>query len=107
MINFIKSNLNGNEPDTTTSSTTTNPTDTTTTETTSQTTSSTTTKDNSNDKCPNGDGYYADKETSCRNFYYCLYTGTSNAIIYQFTCPAGLLFDQKLKICNYPNVVVC
>lgn len=58
-------------------------------------------------KCPNGDGTYADKSSGCRNYYMCVNTGTQYAQISTFTCPSNLVYDSKTKVCNYPNLVTC
>ena len=54
-------------------------------------------------KCSKGDGYYA--SPGCTGFYQCIYSGTlvTNVIL----CPAGLLFDTKLNVCNWASIVLC
>jgi len=58
-------------------------------------------------KCKNGDGYFADFESGCRNYYICQFTGTSYESVISQTCPSGLLFDNINKVCNYTNLVTC
>lgn len=58
-------------------------------------------------KCFRGDGFYADKPSGCTRYYQCLYTGTSNEVIFYYACSAGLLFDEKLNVCNYASAVSC
>ncbi|CAF0850254.1 unnamed protein product [Brachionus calyciflorus] len=89
VINFIKEKIFGENLTTTTKTTST----------------SSTTKPNN--KCPNGTGTYADKDSNCRKFYVCSLDSQGNYRIEIFDCPADLLFDDKIKICNYPNQVIC
>jgi hypothetical protein len=60
-----------------------------------------------NNKCNNGDGYYADVSSGCQNYYVCQFTGTQYATITNHSCPPGLLFDSGMRICNWANQVVC
>jgi hypothetical protein len=43
----------------------------------------------------------------CKTYHICNYSGTIYQQIYNFDCPNGLLFDNSLKICNWPNMVNC
>ncbi|RZC39266.1 CBM 14 domain containing protein, partial [Asbolus verrucosus] len=56
-------------------------------------------------ECPPVDGpdavYFPDP-TDCSRFYEC-----SNGVAYLFDCPAGLDFDPKLNVCNYPEQAGC
>ena len=62
---------------------------------------------NGNGKCPNGDGYYVDYSSGCQNYYLCNFSGTSYQTVTNYSCPNGLLFDDKLKVCNWANQVSC
>ena len=77
--------------------------------TTTQVPSITTTRfiESGNEKCKNGDGYYADLSSGCQNYYVCQFTGTQFATITNHSCPGGLLFDSGMKICNWANQVNC
>ena len=59
----------------------------------------------SNGKCLNGDGFYANP--GCKSFYRCSSSGTANQQVFQFDCPTGLLFDESIKVCNWPSLVNC
>merc|ERR1711973_2141 len=41
---------------------------------------------------------------SCAEYYVCVYT---NPKAYVFHCPADLLYDPILRVCNWPQVVNC
>jgi hypothetical protein len=41
-------------------------------------------------------------QTECRKFYLCALNKLN-----MLSCPIGLLFDTKLKRCNYANGVIC
>jgi hypothetical protein len=43
-----------------------------------------------NNKCFNGDGYYADVSSGCQNYYVCQFTGTQYTTIINHSCPTGL-----------------
>ena len=58
---------------------------------------------NSNIKCPKGDGYYATQ--GCTGYYKCFSSGTQITAV--ILCPAGLLFDVSINICNWASSVVC
>lgn len=47
------------------------------------------------------------KGTSCREFYACFYSGTAYAQRYNYACPDNLIYDVKIKGCNYPTLAVC
>ena len=61
----------------------------------------------SNNKCYRGDGYYADKDTGCQQYYVCVFAGTIYEQLHYYTCPAGTFFDEKTSSCNYSNQVTC
>ena len=63
-----------------------------------------TTKNPNNADCPNGDGFYADVASNCKDYYLCIYQGSSKM---KYSCPQGLLFDMNSKSCNFPNAVTC
>ena len=44
----------------------------------------------SGDKCFRGDGYYADRDSGCTQYYICRFTGTSFLQITYYTCPSGM-----------------
>lgn len=98
MINYIRSKIFNNEDSTTTKSTST--------ESTIKPTPSSTSNP-SNSKCANGNGYYGDKESGCKKFYVCKDLQNGNYDITIFDCPSHLLFDEKIKSCNYPSQVSC
>lgn len=58
-------------------------------------------------KCSKEDGFYADYNSNCENYFLCMFSGTTMERIIDYSCPAGLLFDDKLKICNWANLVTC
>ena len=99
MINFIKSKILNDNGSTTTESTTTE-------STTSPTTRPTTTNP-SDVKCKNGHGYYSDTASGCKKFYICVSLPNGGYNTVYFNCPSGLLFDDKIKSCNYPSQVSC
>lgn len=39
---------------------------------------------------------------NCSNFYRC-----ANGILYEQSCPGGTKFDNRLKVCNWPDQVTC
>ena len=41
---------------------------------------------------------------SCAEYYVCVYT---NPRAYVFHCPADLLYDPILRVCNWPQAVNC
>ena len=51
------------------------------------------------------DGFFPSSD--CTGFYRCVYTGTPYAQQYYFDCPAGLLFDAGLSVCNWASQVNC
>lgn len=55
--------------------------------------------------CINGNGFYEDPTSNCRNFFLCVFTGTPSAKVYTYTCPDDLLFDTVTKACN--TDVIC
>lgn len=74
---------------------------------TSSTTSRASTVSNAHQTCFNGEGYYADVAANCEKYYFCQSISSNDFSVYTFNCPAGLLFDQNLNICNWANLVVC
>ncbi|XP_054163387.1 uncharacterized protein LOC128961201, partial [Oppia nitens] len=48
-------------------------------------------------------GYYADINTNCRVFHVCTPDGRKST----FICPYGLLFNQKLTVCDWSRNVDC
>lgn len=57
--------------------------------------------------CPHVEGYYADPE-NCRWFFACLDhigDGVAPLTAYEFRCPFGLVFNEKLLICDWPWLV--
>lgn len=91
LINFIKTELMNGDVLTTTSQT-------------SITTASTSRP--VDQRCMNGPGYYADKQSQCRKFYLCA-ASNGKFNIFEFECPNGLLFDEKILACNYQSQVMC
>ena len=65
------------------------------------------TKSSNVGKCAAGDGYHADIASGCTKFYLCQFSGTPYESIISFTCPNSLLFDTKIKACNYMHSVNC
>ncbi|CAF0926589.1 unnamed protein product, partial [Brachionus calyciflorus] len=57
-------------------------------------------------KCPNN-GLYANYAKGCREFYSCVHVGTRWENVVSMSCPASLLFDNRVKSCNYANLVNC
>jgi hypothetical protein len=56
-----------------------------------------------NNNNPNKVRYYADpSDQSCRHFCEC-----AHGIPYRFTCHEPLLFNPKIKVCDWPNKVHC
>lgn len=64
-------------------------------------------------RAPTGSGvcqgrdYYADRASGCTYFYQCMFMGTQWERAHRMACPAGLLFDNNIKTCNWPASVVC
>ena len=50
--------------------------------------------------CPN-DGYHADPE-DCTKYYYC-----TDGVATRIDCPSGLWWDDRFKLCNYPENITC
>ncbi|XP_031618291.1 U-scoloptoxin(01)-Cw1a [Contarinia nasturtii] len=48
-------------------------------------------------------GYYADVETRCQVWHWCLFSGT----IYSFLCPNGTVFNQAYRVCDWWTNVDC
>ena len=48
-----------------------------------------------------GSGFFAGP-CACSQFYRC-----HNGVGYQFSCPAGLVFDTQLNTCNYAYAATC
>lgn len=53
------------------------------------------------------DGMYANVTAGCAKFYVCIYTGTTYAQVYSFSCPSLTLFDIRYKVCNWAYNVNC
>merc|ERR1711972_178589 len=51
--------------------------------------------------CSKGDGMYP-SPYNCADFYVCF-----SSEVLTFTCPDKLLYNSKLKSCNWPNLVDC
>jgi hypothetical protein len=66
-----------------------------------------TTKTPSGGICVNGDGYYPDYTSGCKNFFQCVHTGLDIAQIYTIPCPTGTLFDKNYGVCNWEAQVTC
>ena len=47
-------------------------------------------------------GYYADRSSGCFRYYRCESSGS-----WLFDCPAGLLFNDKVNVCDWPESVEC
>ncbi|XP_055378924.1 anaphase-promoting complex subunit cdh1-like, partial [Condylostylus longicornis] len=48
-------------------------------------------------------GYYADVETRCQVWHWCLHSGHS----YSFLCPNGTVFNQAVRVCDWWTNVNC
>lgn len=57
--------------------------------------------------CPDGDGFYVNYESKCKDYYVCVFTDTDNANAQYLSCPEGLAFDKGLKACNFVDRVKC
>lgn len=57
-------------------------------------------------KCPNN-GLYPNYQTGCREFFFCWHVGTRWENVVSLSCPAKLLFDNRVKSCNYAQLVDC
>ena len=49
--------------------------------------------------CPDS-GFYVD-ENDCSRFYRCVAGGPQGLTAHQFNCPASLVFDESLGVCNW------
>lgn len=58
-----------------------------------------------NGRICHAEGYVRDRY-DCTKFYYCRIVDRE-FIIYPFDCPAPLLFDTTLSVCNWPKDVRC
>lgn len=52
------------------------------------------------------------RSSGCEKFCQCAHASTEldGSVIYKWVehdCPEGLLFDENLKVCNYPGNVKC
>lgn len=56
-------------------------------------------------KCPR-DGLFSHPR-NCAQFLQCVYYGTVHERFYVSNCPAGLYFNQRLELCDYPQNVFC
>ncbi|CAD7004812.1 unnamed protein product [Ceratitis capitata] len=55
-------------------------------------------------KCRNRlPGYYADTETRCQVWHWCLHSGHQ----YSFICPNGTVFNQAVRVCDWWTNVNC
>ncbi|XP_017053083.2 U-scoloptoxin(01)-Cw1a [Drosophila ficusphila] len=48
-------------------------------------------------------GYYADTETRCQVWHWCLHSGHQ----YSFLCPNGTVFNQAVRVCDWWMNVNC
>ncbi|CAD7082204.1 unnamed protein product [Hermetia illucens] len=48
-------------------------------------------------------GYYADIETRCQVWHWCLHSGH----VYSFLCPNGTVFNQAVRVCDWWTNVNC
>ncbi|XP_046809240.1 U-scoloptoxin(01)-Er1a [Lucilia cuprina] len=48
-------------------------------------------------------GYYADTETRCQVWHWCLHSGHQ----YSFLCPNGTVFNQAVRVCDWWSNVNC
>ncbi|CAF0748267.1 unnamed protein product, partial [Brachionus calyciflorus] len=60
-----------------------------------------------NNKCPDGDGFYADFASNCEKYYFCVNQGKPEASILNFKCPQNLRYDMNTKSCNFASSVSC
>ncbi|CAH2056633.1 unnamed protein product, partial [Iphiclides podalirius] len=58
---------------------------------------------NCNDKIP---GYYADPETNCQVWHWCVPSIGGN-VMYSFLCAAGTVFNQRTRVCDWFFKVDC
>ncbi|XP_059062592.1 U-scoloptoxin(01)-Cw1a-like [Achroia grisella] len=56
-----------------------------------------------NDKIP---GYYADTETMCQVWHWCVPSIGGN-VMYSFVCAPGTVFNQRLRVCDWFYKVDC
>nr|XP_050857848.1 mucin-5AC-like isoform X4 [Vespula vulgaris] len=58
-------------------------------------------------KCED-EGFYPHPR-ECKKYFWCLDSGPGGLglVVYQFTCPAGLVFNKAADSCDYPRNVVC
>lgn len=61
---------------------------------------------NASFKCLNN-GLYPNYQKGCREFYTCWHVGTRWENAMSMSCPHNLLFDNRLKTCNYAHRVNC
>jgi hypothetical protein len=52
------------------------------------------------------------RSSGCEKFCQCAHASTEidGSVTYKWVehdCPAGLLFDENIKVCNYPGNVEC
>jgi len=57
--------------------------------------------------CPDGDGFYVNYDSKCKEYHVCLFTDTEFANAQFLSCPPGLAFDKDLKACNFKEMVKC
>ena len=54
-------------------------------------------------QCPNPNGIFADpSDPTCKRYYIC-----ANGSPHEYNCPAGLVFDPNVSICNYESNYQC
>uniref|UniRef100_A0A182PFM1 chitinase n=1 Tax=Anopheles epiroticus TaxID=199890 RepID=A0A182PFM1_9DIPT len=56
-----------------------------------------------NGPCANGKSGFVPHPKHCNQYYICLTADT----YFEFTCPAGTLFDPDLNVCNWADQVSC
>lgn len=61
-------------------------------------------KKGNSDKCTE-EGFFQSKK-DCHKFYRCVQQG-SQLTKFNFDCPAGLVFDETISVCNWPNQAEC
>lgn len=53
--------------------------------------------------CPEEDFFV--NPNDCSSFYRCVNQGSESLTAFEFSCPAGLVFDEELRVCNWPYAV--
>ncbi|XP_035793649.1 chitotriosidase-1-like [Anopheles albimanus] len=101
LMNEIRSLLNGGTPSPTT--TTIRPPTTQPPASTEPTTATTGAPGSSERPCAGGQSGFVPHPTDCSRYFMCLGEG----VAFEFTCPAGTLFDPILNVCNWSDKVQC